>query len=122
MAFFMCQFQGAKFPISQIRWLRNRVPIPMTTYPNHNAANSHNIAREVSTSHHHHYHPTSLAVTGAGDQLPQRIISFPENGTLKIEPVEMTDAGDYTCEISTPGHSVESRPAQLFVTGLMMMK
>lgn len=94
----MCQFRGPEYPISQIRWLRNRVPIHVSDRGNQD-----------------YHHPV-------GDQLPERVLSFPENGTLKIESVQMSDAGDWSCEITTPGHPpVESRPAQLFVTGMMMM-
>jgi hypothetical protein len=96
--FFMCQFRGAEYPVSQIRWRKNKqlmVTLPYSGY--------------------RHHRPMTL--TG-GDDFPQRARVFPENGTLKIDSVSLGDSSNYSCEVITPGHPpVESRPSQLFVTG-----
>lgn len=109
-AVFMCQFRGAEVPLSQIRWMKNRQPIHVLPGTN------------LETLHHYqNQNPMTLAVGSPHQQQQrqQRFTSYPENGTLKIDSVQMTDGGDYTCEIITPGHPpVESRPAQLFVTGI----
>ena len=91
---FVCQFKGPDFPISRVQWLRNHIPIPIPKETNH-----------PSTRDDHSHH--------------QRVRNHEHNATLVINPVQLTDAGAYTCEIITPGFpTVRSRPAQLIVTGI----
>lgn len=96
--------------MSHIRWMKNRILIhhvPAATPGRRNLG--------------HHQNPIALGVSSPHEeaQFSQRAFLFPENGTLKIESVQLNDAGDYTCEVITDGHPpVESRPAQLFVTGI----
>jgi len=90
---FLCQFRGADFPVSRVRWLRNLIPVPQET-----------IHPSASRNDHPH-HP--------------RIRNHEQNATLVISPVQLSDVGNYTCEIITPGFPpVLSRPAQLIVTGI----
>jgi len=120
-AYFICQFRGPSYPVSQIQWLRNKVAIPARTFlTQDDQADGPILYPVVSSSVDAN---GGVGVGGSRDSDQQkplaRFVSFPENGTLKIEPVELTDAGDYTCEIMTPGYmTVESRSAQLFVTGM----
>ncbi|ODN06678.1 Tyrosine-protein kinase-like otk [Orchesella cincta] len=125
-AYFICQFRGPSYPVSQIQWLRNKVPIPARTFLTQDDQADGPILYPVVSSSVDASGGNIIGSGGVGSssgggsdqQKPlARFISFPENGTLKIEPVELTDVGDYTCEIMTPGYmTVESRPAQLFVT------
>lgn len=129
-AYFMCQFRGPSYPVSQIQWLRNKVPVPARTFLTQDDQADGPILYPVVSSvidgiegNNNNMIVGSRGVgsSGSDQQKPfTRFVSFPENGTLKIEPVELTDVGDYTCEIMTPGYmTAESRPAQLFVTGML---
>ncbi len=128
-AYFMCQFRGPSYPVSQIQWLRNKVLIPARTFLTQDDQADGPILYPVVSSSIDGSSSSSgitggnMGIVGGSDQQKPfiRFVSFPENGTLKIEPVELTDVGDYTCEIMTPGYmTVESRPAQLFVTGMLI--
>lgn len=120
-AYFICEFRGPSYPVSQIQWVRNKVAIPARTFLTQDDQADGPILYPVVSSAIDVNSGGSSSLSGSSDQQKPftRFVSFPENGTLKIEPVELTDAGDYTCEIMTPGYmTVESRPAQLFVTGM----
>lgn len=93
-ATFVCQFKGPDFPITRVQWWKNVLPIP----------------GEIKTS-------DLLSLVDVGDG--SRIRNFENNVTLVISPVRMTDAGEYACEIMSPGFPpIRSRPAQLFVKGI----